>query len=188
MRKSLLIAVVAILAMTAMAQASVVSFSWGTSFLQLSSTDLRAIPGGTTGSLAWYVDDLSFGILSDTIGVTEPGNSTNNSGTIQVNEIVLDKWLSKSVAVGLGFGTAIERNDSNASNSTFSNGGSQGTSVDIRGTIQLLSGKGDKINASLDFNIAQRFITVPFQETDDSGADISRLSGTVASLSVTLGL
>ena len=188
MKRTLILAIIALVGLSALAQASVVSFTWGTSFLQLGSNDLRSIAGGTTGSIQWYADDLSFGILSDSIGVIDPTNTTQNSGKINVTEITLDKWLSKSVAVGLGVGTALESNDYNSSDGAFENDGYAGTSVEIRGTVQLLSGKGDKINASLDFNIAERFINVPGQFAENSGVDISSLRGTVATLAVTLGL
>ena len=188
MKRSLVLALVVLVGFAAMAQASVLSFSWGTSFIQMSTNAITAAPGGTTGSLAWYADDLSVGFSADSFSVTDPNRPFSNSGTISVAEMTLDKWLSKSVAVGLGIGSVAERNDDPSSNRTFSFDGS-GTAVDIRGTVQLLSGKGDKINASMDFTISERFINVPGQETRwPTFVDISSIRATVATLGVTIGL
>ena len=183
MKKAILLAVVAVLALTVAAQASSVSFSWGANFLSFSNTYVKMSVGQAT-QLNWYADDFGFGVRSESTTLSG-SNYAGYTANLSVTEILVEKWLSKSVAVGLGIGSGTVTDVG----SLF---GTDTTApvIDVRGTVQLLSGKGEKINASLDFNLAARWMDTSYDLYDyqNSNSYSVKLDGTVASLAVTLGL
>lgn len=195
LKKIFLLAVVTVLGVAAMAQASTVAFGWGANFSQFSDTKISS-SDGTEGSLTWYVDDFAFGFRGENNILT----AGTHSDTVGVMELTADKFLSKAVFVGLGVGSA------NTGSQFTSNGGifhfpSRNRTlplIDVRGGIQLLAGKGEKVNASLDFNIIARFISTsgkagsPFGIEDGTtsypGYPTSNLNCTVSTIGVTIGL
>jgi len=192
MKKLLLLVVVAVLALTVAAQASSVSFSWGAVFTNFANSNIK-MPVGTSGQVEWFADDFGFGLASDSVAVSGYSYSTGNihSSTISTTELIADKWLSKSVAVGIGLGSCKTTYGSHGSTELFRNGGSFPL-VDIRGAVQLLSGKGEKVNASLDFNLAARYVTTSGLQMMNPATNgrirVPNLNATVATLAVTLGL
>lgn len=183
MKKAFLLAVIAVLGVAAMAQASTVSFSWGANFNQFSNSEISSSNGSAT-SLNWYADDFGYGVRTESNTLTGDGTSAD---TLNVTEITVDKWLSKAVFVGLGIGSASLNTADSSGVSLFENSGTY-AAFDVRGGVQLLSGKGEKVNASLDFLIAARFINTPGQSFDFTGNPVANLNSTVAELAVTLGL
>ncbi len=176
MKKALLLAIVAMFAFGAMAQASTVSFTWGANY----ATYANAVLGtsvGTASQLNWYADDFGYGIRTEANSVQV---ALLAPGTINITEVTVDKWLSNSVAVGLGLGQAA-----------VTAGGVFSASpvvpvVDVRGTVKLLAGKGEKVNASLDFNLDARFANTGAMTAN--GTACPNLNATVATLAVTLGM
>lgn len=181
MKKAIVLALVAVFAFAAAAQASSVSFSWGANFLNYADSKIQ-LSTGTVSSLEWYADDFGYGVRSEQNTVAGAAASSAQN----VTELIVDKWLSKSVAVGLGIGSAttvVGAGNLFTIGATFT-----APVLDVRGTVQLLSGKGEKVNASLDFNVAARWIRVPATVGIAAAADTATLNGGVATLAVTLGL
>lgn len=189
MKKVLLLVVVAVLALTVAAQASSVSFSWGGVFTNYANSHLT-MSVGQGGQVNWYMDDFGVGILAESAVV---GNNDDRASRVTVSEFQVSKWLSKSVAVGVGSGALTISHMSGVDHWFRSLGGDSASFpvVDILGTVQLLSGKGEKVNASLDFNLAARFCTTTsslYVGSWGSGDMVPNLNSTVATLAVTLGL
>jgi len=180
MKKVILLTVIAVFGVAAMAQASTISFSWGALFNQFSNSEISS-SNGNGASINWYADDFGCGFRTETNTLSGDGNL---SDTLTVNEITVDKWISKAVFIGLGIGSGTI-----TSNNLFDDSNNDVTSgvLDVRGGIQLLAGKGEKVNASLDFLVDARFMTTPGL-IFDSGNNCPNLNGTLLSLAVTLGL
>lgn len=179
MKKALVLALVAVFSMVAMASAATVSFSWGANFVTASNAGLGTSVGTAT-QLNWYADDFGYGVRTENntiqVGVT--------NGNANVTEITIDKWLSNSVAVGLGIGSLSTVQGT----AGFWSVAATYPAVDVRGTVKLLSGKGEKVNASLDFNVAARFCNTGALTAAAAAVATPKLDGTVATLAVTLGL
>lgn len=160
MKKVLLVAMA--LCLASFAGAASLSFSQGAAFIQPADTDYMLSVGSST-QIMWYADDLGYGVKNENTALVYDSGADLQA----INEIMIQKFLSKSVAIGLGVGTA-NIDDYN------------GSLIELNGAIQILSGKGEKIAASLDFGIAARWIRIPAWSDD--------VNQTATTLAVTIGL
>lgn len=125
------------------AHAGSVGFDFGTNFYKPSIAGAR-VTNGSNFLVSWVMEnDLSMGVYSEasvfTVGAT--------TGTLTVSALQVTKGVIKNVAVGLNLGTG--RETVAAANSA--------ALVDILGTVNILSGKGDKVEGVLKATAAARF-------------------------------
>jgi hypothetical protein len=143
MKKVLAIAV--ILGLSAGAQAASVSFDFGTNFVKWNDTSgatgvgsTNAVNNGRNFTLSWNLDnDLAMGVYNEVD--EDPTNQT------LMNAIQITKGVVKNVAVGLNIG---EMNP-------VANG--YQAVVDVFGSVNILSGTGEKVNGALKAIVAARF-------------------------------
>jgi len=141
MKKVLAIAV--ILGLSAGAQAASVSFDFGTNFLKWNDTasvgSAKAVNNGRNFTLAWALDnDLSLGVYNEV--------DEDAGGQTLVNAIQVSKGVVKNVAVGLNIG---EMDPVGA--------GAYQAVIDVFGSVNILSGTGEKVNGALKAIVAARF-------------------------------
>ncbi len=135
MKKVLAIAVV--MGLAAGAQAASVGFDFGTNFYKPSAAGLNA-ENGTNFGVNWMLDnDLKLGIYNEMSNVT--GVATGFS----LSAIQIAKGVVKNVFVGLNLGAGT--------------GVTTATDVDIFGTVNILSGTGEKVSGNLVATVAARF-------------------------------
>lgn len=140
MKKVLAIAV--ILGLATGVQAANVSFDFGTNFLKWNDTAsvgvTNAVNNGRNFTLSWNLDnDLAMGVYNEV--------DEDPSGQTLMNAIQISKGVVKNVAVGLNIGEM----------DPCANG--YQPVVDVFGSVNILSGTGDKVNGALKAIVAARF-------------------------------
>lgn len=137
MRK-LLIALVAV-CLAGSAAASSIDFAFGTNFYKPAAAGYTA-ENGQNFAVSWNLDsDVALGIYNEQSNV-------NDNGTMRVltaSAVQVAKGVLKSVKVGINLGSATCVTTA--------------TMVDIFGTVNILSGTGDKIAGSLVASASARF-------------------------------
>lgn len=148
MKKLLAGAVVVSLAGSAMAAGNSVGFQFGTNFFQPSAAGLVA-QNGQNFTISWMLDnDVSLGVYNE---LTPTLNATAATvGTITVNAIQVAKGVMKNVTVGLNLGAGTVT--ANAPLVAATN-----PLADVFGSVNILSGSGDKISGNLTAVVAARF-------------------------------
>lgn len=176
--KRIIILMALLLVASVSVSAATLAFSQGAAFVSVANSDWPLAVGSST-QIMWFVDDLGYGIKNESAELVQYGFSGGPNPRFRsqnINEVQIEKFLSKSVAVGLGFGTHRLETMSMTFVSPV---------VEINGAIQILSGKGEKIAASLDFGIAQRWIKMSDTIYSTNQSDMNQ---TVSTLAVTIGL
>ena len=143
MKKVLAIAV--ILGLATGVQAASVSFDFGTNFLKWNDTSgatgvgsTNAVNNGRNFTLSWNLDnDLAMGVYNEV--------DEDPSGQTLMNAIQISKGVVKNVAVGLNIGEI----------DPVANG--YQPVVDVFGSVNILSGTGDKVNGALKAIVSARF-------------------------------
>lgn len=155
---------------SAMAAGSSVGFSFGTNFFAPSAATLVA-QNGQNFTISWALDtDVSLGVYNELSNISVAGAAS----TLTVNAIQISKGVIKNVNVGLNLGSGTETVNGAAILA--------GTNplADIFGTVNILSGSGDKVSGSLQATVAARF-------TKTTGAStIPNLNGTNVGLAVAI--
>lgn len=144
MKKLFAIAIAVSLAGSAMAAGSV-GFEWGTNFFKPSNAGAQT-QNGTNFTLSWNLDnDLSMGVYTETSNLL--GGGAVAGDTVTVSAIQIMKGVVKNVAVGLNLGSGTETVGV----------GSTSTLVDVLGTVNILSGTGEKVTGNLRAMASARF-------------------------------
>ena len=164
------------------AAAENLSFSFGTNFVRPNDGRFQASQG-TSFLLSWAAEGWTFGVLNENNNLA--GNTAAGAlvaGTLAVSGIRLSREVVKMVSVGLGIGAAAVTLPVPAATTI------NRPAVDVVGTVNILSGKGDKVSGSLDAVVSARFINL--QGTGAAlvaGQLVSNLDGVNLGLAVTAG-
>lgn len=150
MKKLFAYAIAMSLAGTAMAGS--VGFDFGTNFIKPHAAG-GAATNGSNFLVSWMLDnDLTLGVYTELSNVTVNDTAgTAQNDTLSVNAIQVTKGVMKNVTIGLNLGSG-------------SIGGTGGLTaetdalVDIIGTVNILSGSGDKVTGALRATAAARFL------------------------------
>lgn len=157
MKKLIAGAVALTISGSAMAAASSVGFSFGTNFFSPSAPGLVA-DNGQNFTINWALDnDVSLGVYTELSNV----NLTGALSTLTVNAIQVSKGVMKNVSVGLNLGSGTTTANSFVAGPPAT-GIAAGTAplADIFGSVNILSGSGDKVSGSLSATVAARFSKV----------------------------
>lgn len=144
MKRVLVIALAAMLAGGAV-QAASVGFDFGTNFFKPS------VAGAQTGNgsnflISWQLDnDVALGVYTEQNPNVVVGAL---AGTLAVSAIQVTKGVIKNVSVGLNLGSG---------STTATLPVSTAALVDVLGTVNILSGSGDKVQGALKAIVAARF-------------------------------
>jgi len=168
MKKLLAGAIALTISGSAMAAANSVGFAFGTNFFAPSAATL--VPqNGQNFTIGWALDnDVSLGVYTEQSNVGT-GLAAGNT-TLTVNAIQVSKGVMKNVTVGLNLGSSTA-----AATAGIITIGSNPL-ADIFGTVNILSGSGDKVSGSLQATVSARF-------TRNAGA-VNNLNGTNVGLAV----
>jgi hypothetical protein len=172
MKKLIAGAVALTISGSAMAAASSVGFSFGTNFYAPSRSGFVA-QNGQNFTISWMLDnDVSLGVYNELTGIANGAVVPATLSTLTVNAIQISKGVMKNVNVGLNLGSGTT-----TANATAPAVAAETNPVaDIFGTVNILSGSGDKVSGSLAATVSARFIK-------NTGA-VSNLNGTNIGLSV----
>lgn len=133
------------------AHAGSVAFDFGTNFFKPSATGGQ-VGNGSNFLVSWTIDnDISFGAYTESsIATATDSNAVPalRTGTLTVTAIQVTKGIVKNVAVGLNLGSGTLGAAWTAETDPL---------VDILGTLNILSGKGDKVEGYLKAIAAARF-------------------------------
>jgi hypothetical protein len=147
-----LFAYVIAMSVASTAMAGSVGFDFGTNFYKPHASGGQAA-NGSNFLVSWVLDnDVSLGVytelsnvaVNDTAGVAA-------ASTLSVNAIQVTKGIMKNVTVGLNLGSGALAAAAPLAAETK-------PLVDILGTVDILSGTGDKIQGALRASVAARFL------------------------------
>ena len=144
MKKILAVAIAVSLASTAMAGG--VAFEFGANFLKPNLAGAQA-QNGQNFTMSWNLgSDLSLGVYTEQSFLFDGGVVWVAGSTLTVSAIQVTKGVMKNVEIGLNLGSGTD----SASASTA-------PLVDILGSVNILSGSGDKVSGALVGMAAARF-------------------------------
>jgi len=136
-----LLAIAVILGVSAGAQAAV-GFGFGTNFYKPNSSNYQ-VKTGRNFLVNWSLDnDLQLGVYEEE-STTFSTSGTGAAGTLSVNAIQVVKGVVKNVAVGMNIGQGVC--------------GASAPLLDVFGTVNILSGQGEKLSGALKATVAARF-------------------------------
>ena len=166
--KRILIAV-AVVAMASTAMGAVgIEFgsNWFKPRLDPNSSNENWFGQGQNMTISWTIDNgMSLGVYSESTLLNDGMGTTNN---FNVNSVMVSKGIVKNVDVGMHLGSFYEDYYSNS-----------GLVADIYGSVNVVSGKGDKVEGALKGQAGGRF-------ADDSNAGGGDWSGWYINLVVAL--
>lgn len=142
-----LFAVAVAMAVAGSASAASVGFTYGTNFYRPAQN--AGTWNGSNFSVNWALDnDLTLGYYTEAVAVAASTGTT-------INAIQIAKGVMKNVNVGLNLGSAAE-------------GATAPSSLaDVFGSVNILSGSGDKVSGALVASVAARFTR---EDVDAAGA------------------
>lgn len=144
MKKIFAIAVAVSLASTAMAGG--VAFEFGANFFKPNLAGAQA-QNGQNFTMSWNLEsDLSLGVYTEQGSLL--GGVWGAGDTITVSAIQVTKGVMKNVEIGLNLGSGTE---------TIGGVANTAPLVDILGSVNILSGSGDKVSGALVGVAAARF-------------------------------
>jgi hypothetical protein len=149
-----LFAIAIAMSLAGAASAASIGFDFGTNFYKPAVTGYTT-ENGENFALSWNLDsDVSLGIYTETSNFSAGTAAT--TGTLAVSAVQVTKGVMKNVNVGLAVGSAT---------STIGAVTSTAPMVDIVGTVDILSGSGDKISGALRASAAARFCQADLENT-----------------------
>ncbi|MEK7767385.1 MAG: hypothetical protein AAB368_14240 [bacterium] len=180
--KKLATGVVLALVVGGSAMAENLSFGFGTNFFKPNDGRFQTSQG-TSFLLSWTAEEWTYSVLNENTNlsaVTAAGAAV--AGTLGVSGIRVSRSVVKLVTIGLGIGAA--------SVALPTGGTVNKPAIDVVGTVNILSSKGDKVSGSFDAIAMARFINLQGAGSALSGAAVdavSGLNGTNLGLAVTVG-
>ena len=136
------------------AMAGSVGFDFGTNFYKPHASGGQAA-NGSNFLVSWVLDnDLALGVYTElsNVAVNLTGGAAVG-GTLSVNAIQVTKGVMKNVSIGLNLGSGAVAAGIPAGLTAETK-----PMVDILGTVNILSGTGDKIQGALRATAAARFL------------------------------
>jgi hypothetical protein len=143
MKKIFAVAVAVSLASTAMAGG--VAFEFGANFFKPNLAGAQA-QNGQNFTMSWNLDsDVSLGVYTEQSFLFDGGVVWAAGSTLTVSAIQVTKGVMKNVEIGLNLGSGTDSTSNTA------------PLVDILGSVNILSGSGDKVSGALVGMAAARF-------------------------------